>query len=357
MKGLILAGGSGTRLRPLTHTGPKQLIPIANKPNILYCVGDLRAAGITDIGVILGENMPEKVIELLDDGSKFGVKFDYIVQGPAKGIAHAIGCAEDFMGDSPFVVYLGDNILKGGIKHMAEEFIKSEHEAGIALCQVPNPEKFGVAELNEEGDIVSLVEKPKEPKSNLALVGIYFLRSSIFPIIKDLKPSWRNELEVTDAIENLRRSGKRVRAHVVSGWWKDTGKPEDILEANHLILDDLVPSAKGTVEEGSELTGKVSVGEGTVIKKGCVLRGPIIVGNRCTIGPDTYIGPYTSIGDNTTIINSDIEGSIIVGGALIDCRKKIINSLIGKDSEILSSDKSIPKGERLILGECSKVVI
>jgi glucose-1-phosphate thymidylyltransferase len=214
-----------------------------------------------------------------------------------------------------------------------------------------------VAELDDEGAILNLVEKPKEPKSNLALVGIYFLRKSIFPIIKELKPSWRNELEITDAIENLRKSGKKVHAQVVKGWWKDTGKPEDILEANHLILDDLRPSNKGEVEVGAELKGKVGIGEGTIVKRGSVLRGPIIVGKNCTIGPDTYIGPYTSIGDDSKIIGGDIEASIIMENTSIECRKKIINSLIGKGSVILSSDNEVPKGDRLILGECSRVVI
>src|SRR5438552_3635001 len=223
----------------LTHTGPKQLLPLVNKPNVLYCVEDLRDAGITDIGIILGDNMPEKVRELLGDGSRYGVHFTYLVQGPPKGIAHAIACARDFVGRDAFCVYLGDNVLKGGIRHMVEEFQANNHDAGIALCPVAHPERFGVAELDAAGNVAGLVEKPKEPKSNLALVGIYLLRPSIFPIIDRLKPSWRNELEITDAIEGLRKGGGKVKAYVVKGWWKDTGRPEDVLEANHLLLEDI----------------------------------------------------------------------------------------------------------------------
>ncbi|MDD1767210.1 MAG: glucose-1-phosphate thymidylyltransferase, partial [Methanomassiliicoccales archaeon] len=323
MKGLILAGGSGTRLRPLTHTGPKQLIPIANKPNILYCLEDLRDAGIVDIGVILGNNMPEKVRDLLGDGSQYGVRIAYIVQGEPRGIAQAVGCSEEFMGDDPFVVYLGDNILKGGIKYMVEEFAAKNYEAMVALCPVDNPQKFGIAELDEKGEIVSIVEKPKEPKSNLAMIGIYFLRKSIFPVIKDLKPSWRNELEITDAIDNLRKQKGNVIARQVRGWWKDTGKPEDILLANHLVLETIEKRNDGTLEDGVKVIGRVSIGEGTLIKKGSMIRGPVVIGKNCVIGPDTYVGPYTAVGDGTTIVNGEIESTIIIGDAYIDCGKKI----------------------------------
>ncbi|MBM4237658.1 MAG: glucose-1-phosphate thymidylyltransferase [Euryarchaeota archaeon] len=356
MKGLILAGGSGTRLRPLTHTGPKQLIPIANKPNILYCLEDLREAGIVEIGVILGNNMPEKVRDLLGDGSEFGVRISYIVQGEPRGIAHAVGCAEDFMGDDSFVVYLGDNILKGGIRYMVEEFAQGGYEALVALCPVENPEKFGIAELDDQGEIVSLVEKPKEPKSDLAMIGIYFLRKSIFPVIRSLKPSWRNELEITDAIDGLMRTG-RVKARLVRGWWKDTGKPEDILMANHLVLETLERRNEGTLDEDVRLIGRVSIGRGTSVKRGSVIRGPVMIGENCLIGPDTYIGPYTSIGDGTTIINGEIESSIVIGGAYIDCGKKIVDSLIGAGCRITSSEDALPKGCRFIIGENSQLII
>jgi len=357
MKGLILAGGHGTRLRPLTHTGPKQLIPLANKPNILYCLEDLRDAGITDIGVILGDVMPEKVKELLGDGSRVGVRITYIVQGFPAGIAHAILCAESFMGDDPFCVYLGDNVLKGGIRTMVQEFEEHRYDAEVMLCHVPNPEKFGVAELDAQGHIVSLVEKPKAPKSDLALVGIYLLRKGIFPIIHALKPSWRNELEITEALDHLRQQGGRLKAHTVTGWWKDTGKPEDILEANHLLLEDTERRIEGTVEAGARIEGRVHVGPGTVVKNGSVIRGPAVIGKECVIGPDTYIGPYTSIGDGSRLIGADIESSIVIGEAVIETRHKIVNSLIGRYATVRSADGRLPKGQQLIIGENSTLFL
>jgi len=356
MKGLILAGGRGTRLRPLTHTGPKQLIPIANKPNILYCLEDLREAGIRDIGVILGDNMPEKVQALLGDGSKWGVNITYIVQGEPKGIAHAVGCAEEFMDGEAFCVYLGDNILKGGIRYMKESFEDSDLESLVALCRVSEPWKFGVAELDEGGNILRLVEKPEHPDSDLALIGIYFLRASIFPIIRNLKPSRRNELEITDAIDELRRRTGKVRATEVKGWWKDTGKPEDIVMANHLVLDDLKGENRGKLKGDVRIIGRVSVGASTVLED-TVIRGPVIIGEGCTIGPNTYIGPYTAIGDGCTIINGEIESSIIIEGSHIECGMKIVDSLIGGGSTIISQKDELPKGYRFVIGENSRIVL
>jgi glucose-1-phosphate thymidylyltransferase len=355
MKGLILAGGSGTRLRPLTHTGPKQLIPIANRPNILYCLEDLRDAGIVEIGVILGDNQPEKVRELLKDGRDFGVHITYVVQGAPRGIAHAIGCAEDFLRGGPFCVYLGDNLLKGGIKGMVEEFAAGDAAAGIALCHVSEPERFGVAEVDPSGRVLRLVEKPKEPKSDLALVGIYFLRDSIFPIIHALKPSWRNELEITDALETLRTQGGKVSAHVVTGWWKDTGKPEDILDANRLVLDELQPRNEGTVEDGAEIKGRVAIGPGSVVRAGAVIHGPVVIGRDCTIGPGTYIGPYTAVGDRTVIEAADIENSIVLTDVHLATHHKIVGSLIGSHSRITEDEHARPRGMRVVLGEHSHV--
>src|SRR5256886_2052220 len=265
MKGLILAGGHGTRLRPLTHTGPKQLIPLANKANILYCLEDLRDAA--------------------------------------------------------------------------------------------NTEKFGVAELDGQGHIVSLVEKPKLPKSDLALVGIYLLRTSIFPIIHDLKPSWRNELEITEALDHLRVQGGKLKAHIVTGWWKDTGKPEDILEANHLLLEDIDRKIEGTVEAGARVEGRVRIGARTVVKSGSVIRGPVVIGQDCVVGPETYVGPYTSIGDASQLVGADIESSIVIGEAIIETRHKIVNSLIGRYATIRSADGRLPKGQQLIIGENSSLFL
>lgn len=353
MKGLILAGGNGTRLRPLTHTGPKQLIPIANKPNILYCLEDLRDAGIVDIGIILGNNMPEKVRELLKDGSQFGVSITYIEQGEPKGIAHAVGCAEEFMAGEPFVVYLGDNILNGGIRYMVDEFSRGGMEALVALTPVDDPTKFGIAELDCEGNIIGLVEKPQQPKSDLAMIGIYFLRSSVFPIIHQLKPSWRNELEITDAIDTLRRTTGNVAARSVRGWWKDTGRPEDIIHANRMVLSEMKGRIDGVVEEGARVDGEVTIGEGTVIKAGSAVRGPVIIGRDCVIGPAAHIGPYVAIGDRCSVSNGELEESIIMSGTTISCSKRIVDSLIGSGCVIESQHKK--SGLRLVLGENSQL--
>jgi glucose-1-phosphate thymidylyltransferase len=350
-----LAAGHGTRLRPLTHTSAKQLIPVANKPMLFYAIEDLKDAGIKDIGIIVGhtEERIKNVKEMVGDGSKWGVNISYIPQDAPRGIAHAIGIAKSFIGNEPFVAYLGDNLLKGGIKAYVEEFAKSDCDMGILLAKHKTPEKFGVA-IMENGKLVGLVEKPKNPPSDLVISGIYMLRPSIFDVISTLKPSWRNEIEITDAADKMVKSGKhKVMVQTVNGWWKDTGRPEDILEANHLILDDIVAVNKGNVHEDAILRGKVSIDENTNIGKGCFIRGPVIIGKNCDIGPDVYIGPYTSIGDNTVIRNAEIESSLIVGDSKIECRRRIVDSLIGKNVTIVSAEDKVPKACQLILGENS----
>ena len=353
MKGLILSGGHGTRLRPLTHTGPKQLIPIANKPVLFYAIDDLKEAGVTDIGLILGTNMPEKVMEAVGDGSKFGVKITYIMQGEPKGLAHAVMVARDFIADDSFIMYLGDNILKSGINEFVEGFQDSNYQARILLQQVINPQQFGVAELNGKGHVLNLVEKPRKPKSDLALVGIYLFKSSIFEAISNIKPSWRGELEITDAIQELLNSELKVDSHIVKGWWKDTGKPEDVLDANHLILDVLKPLNEGEIEDGAKISGRVSIGKGTLVKENSVIRGPVIIGENCEI--DAYIGPYTSIGENSRITGGEIESSIVVGDAVIQCDERIVDSLIGNHCQINSGMNNLPKGRRFVIGENSLI--
>jgi glucose-1-phosphate thymidylyltransferase len=356
MKGVILHGGAGTRLRPLTHTGPKQLIPIANKPMSLYAIEALREAGIRDIAVILGTIAPEKVQEYYGDGGKFGVNMTYINQGEPKGIAHAVKLTEYFVGDEPFVVFLADNILKGGIQEMVEDFEKSRAAAEIALCHVRNPQSFGIADL-KDGKIVRLIEKPKEPPSDLALVGIYFFRKPIFDAIRRLKPSWRNELEITDAIQTLLDDGLEVRHRLVKGWWKDTGLPEDILEANQLVLSELSSYNRGRLEKDVKVSGIVCVGNDTVVRAGTTLRGPLIIGENCEIGPDAYVGPYTSIGDNTLVRGAEVENTIIVGDCKIECKRRIVDSLIGRNVEITDSANSLPRGSRFIIGENTVICI
>jgi glucose-1-phosphate thymidylyltransferase len=356
MKGVVLHGGAGTRLRPLTHTGPKQLIPIANKPMSLYAIESLREAGVKEIAIILGTIAPERVQEYYEDGEKFGVKITYINQGEPKGIAHAVKLTEYFVGDEPFVVYLADNILKGGIQEMVEDFEESQAAAEIALCHVRNPQSFGIADL-KDGKIVRLVEKPKDPPSDLALVGIYLFRKQIFNAIRGLKPSWRNELEITDAIQALLDDGLEVRHRLVKGWWKDTGLPEDILEANQLVLSELSSYNRGRLEKDVKVSGIVCLGEGTVVRAGTTLRGPLIIGKGCEIGPDVYVGPYTSIGDNTLIRAAEVENTIIVGNSKIECKRRIVDSLIGSNTQISDSENSLPRGSRFIIGENTVICI
>ena len=358
MKGLVLSGGYGTRLRPLTHTGPKQLIPIANKPNIQYCIEDLRDAGITDIGIILGNVMPEKVQEFLGDGSKFGVKFTYIVQGEPKGIAHAVNCAKEFMGKDQFIVYLGDNLLKNGIKAIPEKMTKERADCIISLMPVKEPQRYGIAELSEDGKtVLRTVEKPKEPKSNLAVIGVYAFNQTFFKVYPKLKPSWRNEMEITDAISLLIDSGYKVVPHRVEGWWKDTGKPEDILEANHLILDGIKELNQGKVEDGASVVGRVKIGKGSIVFGRSVVRGPAIIGEDCKIGPSAYIGPYTAIGDRCHVTVAEVDDSIVMDDTTIDVEKKIVKSMIGKGSKIMSANGLLPKGERLVVGENTTIFL
>jgi glucose-1-phosphate thymidylyltransferase len=357
MKGVLLSGGEGTRLRPITHTGPKQLVPVANKPVLQYAIEDLKEAGITEIGVILGNKGREAVQEFLGDGSRFGVDVTYIVQGRPLGLAHAVGCARDFVGNENFVVYLGDNILKQGIINLVRSFENGEFSAGIALQEVENPTQFGVASLDRKGNVQYLVEKPDEPPSDLALIGIYVFTPEVFEIINDLEPSWRGELEITDAIQGLIDRGRTIDSHVVDGWWKDTGKPQDILDANHLVLDGIEPTTAGKVAGGAEVTGRVDVAEDAVIETDAVVKGPVSIGSGVTVGAGTYVGPYTSLGENSTVANVHIENSVVVGESNITTSGKIVDSLIGRGTTIGSSEGLLPEGRRLIIGENSNLRI
>lgn len=356
MKGVILHGGHGTRLRPLTHTGPKQLIPVANKPISQYVLEDLRKSRIKDIAIILGDLMPEKVRSQYGDGKKYGVKITYLDQERPGGIAQAVGLAEDFVKNDMFVVYLGDNLLKGGISQYVSDFQKSKYDAMILLTKVKDPTQFGVAEFDKKGHIVRLVEKPKKPPSNFALTGIYFLKPLIFKMIKKLKPSWRGELEITEALQKLIDEGYKVGHRIVDGWWKDTGNIEDIIDANILILDEIKPSIQGKVEDTSCIQGRVSIGKNSTVKKGALVRGPAIIGENTTIETGVYIGPYTSIGNNVHIKDGEIENSIIMDNCTICVSSRIVDSMIGSNSEITTNYKG-PKGHRLILGENSRIVL
>lgn len=353
MKGIILAGGRGTRLRPITHTGPKQLVPVANKPVLQYAVEDLRDAGITEIGVILGNLGRDEIQEFLGDGSAFGVDITYIVQGNPLGLAHAVGCAREFVGTDDFVVYLGDNLLDDGATDLVGSFEDGEHAAGIALQEVNDPGQFGVADVDEAGHVQTLVEKPDDPPSNLALVGIYVFSPVVFEAIEKLEPSWRGELEITDAIQILLDRGLSIDSHVVEGWWKDTGKPEDILDANRLVLQDISRRVDGTVDPESEVTGDVVVPASATIESGAVVRGPVSLGEDVMLRSGTYVGPNTSIGNGCEIVGTHIENSVVVGESTLNTDEVIVDSLIGRGATVESAANLRPEGTRLVVGENS----
>ena len=356
MKAIILHGGHGTRLRPLTHTGPKQLLPIGNKPMSKYSLDDITDAGITEIAVIIGDIFPEKVKEFYGDGSKYGVKITYISQDKPGGIAQAIGLCRDFVGNDRFVVYLGDNILKGGIASYSSRFAQSSADALILLCEVKDSSRFGIATI--KGDrIEKIVEKPKNSVSNLAVIGVYFLTPEIFRIIDTLKPSWRGELEITEALQNLMDSGKKVEYDYVTGWWKDTGTPEDILDANRFMLDDLRPEINGKVESEASIQGRVAIGAGTTVVKGATIRGPVVIGEDCAISAGAYVGPYTSISNNVIIRKGEVENSIIMNNCEININGRIVDSIIGAGSKIIDSSILSPRGHRFLLGERSQVTL
>lgn len=355
MKGLLLAGGWGTRLRPLTNTGNKHMLPIANRPMITYGLQHLIQAGITDIAIILGP-IREGIVEYLGDGSKFGARITYIEQGEPKGLAHAVLCAKDYLADSDFVMYLGDNLLKQGAKPFVNSFRADKWDCLIGVAEVKDPSRYGVVEMHGER-IIDVAEKPAEPKSNLALIGVYIFKKNIFDSIARIKPSWRNELEITDAIKDLLRSGAAIKVERVNSWWKDTGKPDDLLEANQLVLGDLEESILGKVEEGVLQTGKISIGAGTIIHAKSSLRGPIIIGANCEIAEGVYIGPYTSIGDNTRILAGEIENSLIMNNVTIKTEKRIVDSIIGSNTVIMDAKNTLPRGTKLTVGESTFAAI
>ncbi len=351
MKALILSGGEGTRLRPITHTAAKQLIPIANKPILFYGIEAIREAGITDVGIVVGDTY-EEIKEAVGEGKKWGSKITYIKQEAPLGLAHAVKISQDFLANESFVMYLGDNIIKQGIKSLVDEFRKKRANSQILLAHVENPGQFGVAEL-ERGKVVRLVEKPKEPKTDLALVGVYMFDHHIFEAVNNIKPSRRGELEITDAIQYLIDKNFLVHSHIINGWWKDTGKPEDLLEANRIMLDDLEARIKGEIDKNSKISGKVRIEEGARIINS-VIRGPATVARGCKI-VHSYIGPFTSIYYNVLIEDSEIEHSIVMEECKISGLKaRIEDSLIGKNVVIIKST-SKPKAYRFMLGDSSQV--
>ena len=353
MKALVLSGGAGTRLRPITHTSAKQLVPVANKPVLFYGLEAIRDAGVTDVGIIVGDTAAE-IEAAVGDGSELGISVTYIKQDAPLGLAHCVLIAQDFLGDDDFVMYLGDNFIIGGITELVQEFRAGSYDAQILLTKVDNPSQFGVAELGPNGGVTTLVEKPKEPKSDLALVGVYMFRAGIHDAVRAIKPSPRGELEITDALQWLIDEGRDVRPHLVTGYWKDTGRLEDMLECNRKVLESIEPVVHGTVDADSVLTGRVVIEQGAVIERSTV-RGPAIIG-RDTVVRDTYVGPFTSIYFGCTLEDTEIEHSIVLEESTIRGVGRIEDSLIGKQVEV-SPSSALPRAHRLMLGDHSRVSI
>lgn len=353
MKALILSGGRGTRLRPITHTSAKQLVPVANKPILFYAIEAMRDAGIREVGIVVGDTQQE-IRSACGDGSQWDVHITYLPQDAPLGLAHAVKISEEFMAGEPFVMYLGDNLVKEGVTGFVQAFQRDDCNAQILLAHVKNPQEFGVAEL-EEGRVVRLQEKPKQPKTDLALVGVYMFDSTIFQAVNAIKPSGRGELEITDAIQYLIDNGFRVNSHVIGTWWKDTGKLEDMLEANRIVLEDLTPRIEGEVDSDSAVSGRVQIAPGARIVNS-VVRGPAIIGEN-TLIEDAYIGPYTSVYFGCTIRSCEIEHSIVLeNSAITDINSRIEDSLVGKNVRVGRSD-SKPRAYRLMLGDNSDVSV
>ena len=371
MKALVLAGGRGTRLRPITHTSAKQLVPVANKPVLFYGLEAIRDAGIRDVGIVVSDprellqpdhrtgqittvmvNSQAEIRAAVGDGSTFGLRVTYIEQEAPLGLAHAVKISREFMQDDPFVMYLGDNLIKDGITPFVQEFASAKPNAQILLAHVKTPWEFGVAELEGE-HVVRLEEKPKQPRSDLALVGVYLFDATIFEAVNAIRPSGRGELEITDAIQHLISSGRRVRSHVITGWWKDTGKVEDMLEGNRMMLGAIETDVQGAVDAATAIEGRVVIGPGAVVERSR-LRGPIVIGPDARIR-DSYVGPFTAIAAGVELSHCEIEHSIVLERSRIeDVPGRIESSLIGREVVVCANDQR-PRTHRLMLGDSSRV--
>ncbi|MFG3200941.1 glucose-1-phosphate thymidylyltransferase [Streptomyces sp. NPDC048192] len=353
MKALLLSGGSGTRLRPITHTSAKQLVPVANKPVLFYGLEAIAEAGITEVGIIVGDTA-EEIREAVGDGSAFGLDVTYIPQEAPLGLAHAVLIARDYLGEDDFVMYLGDNFVVGGITDLVEGFRAERPDAQILLTKVPNPTEFGVAELDADGQVIGLEEKPRHPKSELALVGVYLFSPAVHEAVRAIKPSARGELEITDAIQWLIDAGRDVRSTTISGYWKDTGNVTDMLEVNRSVLESLERRIDGTVDGDSEIIGRVRIEAGAKVT-GSRIVGPVVVGAN-TVITDSYVGPFTSIAGDCRIEDSEIEYSIVLRDSSVTGVRRVEASLIGRNVEVTPAPRK-PAAHRLVLGDHSKVQI
>jgi len=353
VKALILAGGAGTRLRPITYTSAKQLVPVANKPVLFYVLEDIRDAGITDVGVVVGDTAPA-IKAAVGDGGKFGLDVSYIQQEAPLGLAHGLLISEGFLGDDDFVMYLGDNFIVGGIRDLVDDFRNHRPDAQIMLTHVPNPRELGVAELDHSGKVVRLVEKPAEPKSNYALVGVYMFTRAVHEAARQLKPSARGELEITEAIQWLIDNDRPVKSTIITGYWKDTGNVVDMLEVNRRVLETLEPKQLGDVDETSELIGRVAIEEGAQITRSRIV-GPAIIGSGTKVS-GSYIGPFSSVAEDCVILDSELQYSIVLQGSLIQGARRIEGSLIGRQVKVTTAS-GVPKAHRLVLADHSEVQI
>ena len=354
MKALILSGGKGTRLRPLTYTGAKQLVPVANKPILWYGIESIVAAGITEIGIVISPETGGEIKEKTGSGDRFGAKITYILQDEPAGLAHAVKISQDFLGDAPFVMYLGDNLIEGSLHNFCAKFKERHLDALTLLRRVPNPTAFGVAEVDESGRILRLVEKPKVPPSDLALVGVYLFSPEVHKSIAQIQPSARGELEITDAIQNLIERQQPVESVELQGWWLDTGKKDDLLEANRIILDrGLKAENLGDVDDNSQVIGRVKIGRNSKLIN-CKVRGPVVIGENCHL-ENCFIGPYSSIADETRLIEADIEHSVILQGAeVVGIHQRIVDSLIGQRAKLTEAPER-PRALRFMIGDDSKI--
>ena len=354
MKALILSGGKGTRLRPLTYSGAKQLVPVANRPILFYCLDNIVEAGIKEVGIIISPETGQEIQEAIKLASQWDIKISFILQPEPGGLAHAVKVAKGFLGSSPFVMYLGDNLIGCGIRNFLEAFHRDKPAALILLKEVENPENFGVAEVSQDYKVTRLVEKPDLPPSNLALVGIYIFSPAIHDAIDEIIPSRRGELEITDAIQRLIAKGHPVQSFILNTWWLDTGKKDDLLNANAVVLDDwLKGNIEGEIDSATKLLGRLSTGKGSIIK-GSTIRGPVIIGKN-TVVENSFIGPYTSIGDNVVILNSSIEHSVVLEGSILKDIDRLEESLIGRRVTLFKNNKH--KALRLLVGDDSVVEV
>ncbi|WP_411145668.1 glucose-1-phosphate thymidylyltransferase [Streptomyces sp. x-80] len=353
MKALVLAGGTGSRLRPITHTSAKQLVPVANKPVLFYGIESLVAAGITEIGIVTGDTAPE-IEAAVGDGSRFGARVTYLPQDRPLGLAHAVLISRDWLGDDDFVMYLGDNFVVGGITELVDGFRARRPDAGILLTKVADPSAFGVAELDAEGRVSRLTEKPPAPRSDLALVGVYLFTPAVHTAVRAIAPSARGELEITDALQWLVAQGYTVSPTVITGYWKDTGNVTDMLEVNRSVLETVEPAQDGTVDAASELVGRVRIEAGARVVRSRIV-GPAVIGPNSVV-TDSYVGPSTSVAGDCVITGSEVEFSIVLTGSRIEQAGRVEGSLIARDVHVTGAPRA-PRAHRLVLGDHSRVQI